>query len=90
MDVSINKNDKDGLKHQLEGWCNVIETCSRRQYGVQSDARTKALFQFNRWIISGEIAQEIQKFLSVGYADRDSVEQVSAWLAAHSKNCNIK
>ena len=32
VDVSINKNDKDGLKHQLEGLCNVIETCSRRQY----------------------------------------------------------
>ena len=50
---------------------------------VQSDARTNAPSQFNRWIISGEIAEEIEKLLNVGYADRDSVEQVSTWLAAH-------
>ena len=32
VDMGINKNDKDGLKCQIEGLCNVIETCSRRQY----------------------------------------------------------
>ena len=77
MDVSINKNDKDGLKHQLKGLCNVIETCSSANTVCKV---TLAPTPCSNSIDESLAAKLLKKsrVSQCGYADKDSVEQVSA------------